>query len=407
MVDSPAGRHAAAIACCLLAAVLALTLAACGSDSGDSGGSGSSGEGGAVPDGPIVIGAAVAESGDFAPYDEGPLRAVRAAISDVNAAGGVDGHRLELVVSDTTSDPAKGGESALDVISKGAKIVVLTCDFDNSSAAAQTAASKGVIAVSTCGGSDRFNPDVLGPLVFSMATRGVAEGENMAQWAYERMGWRRGFLVRDTNIAYAQDLCGGMDATFTRLGGEIAGQATFKGGDQRFTAQISDVRKADPDFVFVCAGAGEGTPFMKQLRAAGIDTPILAGAAFDGTYWQNAVPGLSDVYFATYGSLLGDDPRPAVNRFFADLERRDGKKSVTSFDLTGYALVEAFKRGVEKAGSVDGEALSRAYESFRDERLITGPQTFTASEHISGLRPMAIMEVQGGRLQFVELYPER
>jgi branched-chain amino acid transport system substrate-binding protein len=407
MEPSPARRRlirAGAIAGTLLALLL---LAGCGASSNDSSSSAAEGEAAAIPDGPIVIGAAVAESGDLAPYDEGPMRAVRVAIDDVNAKGGIAGHDVELVTADTASDPTKGPAAALDVIDKGAAVVIVTCDFDNGSPAAQTAASKNVLASSTCGGSDRFNPNVLGPLVFSMATRAGAEGENMAHWAYEQKGFKTAYLLRDTNIAYAQDMCGGMEKTFPTLDGtSIVGRGTFKGGDQRFTAQISQIRELDPDFVFLCSGTGEGTPFLKQLRGAGLDTPVLAGSAFDGNYWQAAVPKLSNFWFATYASINGDDPRPEVNELFKKMEEQDGKPPVTSFDVTGYALVQAFQKAVEKSNSLDGPALSEALESFKDEPLITGPQTFSDSTHISAARPMAIMAVENGKLEFVEIYPK-
>ena len=389
---------------CAVAALAAAGLSACGDDSDTSAGGDT---GGGIPEGPIVIGNAIAMSGAVAPYDLGPADALKVAVDDINKDGGAAGHKLKLVYSDTTSVAEKGASAALDVIGEGAKVVVVTCDFDLGAPAAQAAVSKGVVAISTCGGSDRFNPNVLGPLVFTMGTRAYTEGEVLARWAYEQKGFRKAYLLRDTTLAYAQDLCKGVEENFPKQdGASIAGSGTFKEGDTRVTAQLSDIRRSGADFVVLCSGTGGGAPVLKQMRAAGIDTPVLGGAAFDGDYWLEAVPDLSNFWYSTYGSIFGDDPRPEVNRLFERMTELNGKRPDTSYSLTGYALGEAVKLAVEEANSVEGEALSAALETFDEEPLILGSTTFDSEWHITQFRPMAMIEVKDGTSSFLEIYPK-
>lgn len=395
------------LACALLVA-LALLAAACGS-SDDKGADGRAQQasGADIPDGPIIIGSATARSGPFAPYDTGPATGLEVAVDDINRAGGVLGHRLEIVYADTQSDPARGPAAALEVIEKGAKVVVVSCDFDLGSPAASTAVSKGVLASSTCGASTRFNPDVLGPLVYTMGTGTPAEGEIMARWAVEVKGFRTAYVLNDPGFAYNKDLCSGFEREFPRNGGKIVGSDTFKSTDAKISAQIGRINETKPDFIFLCALTPAGPTALKQIRAAGIDTPVLSGAAMDGSYWIRSVPNLSEFYFDTYGSIFGDDPRPEVNEFVKKEQAKTGSLPATSFDMTGYALGQAIKIAIERARSVDGEALSKALETFDGEQLITGPNTFTSTSHLNGVRPMAIIEVQNGRHRFVQMYPER
>ena len=85
---------------------------------------------------PVVIGAAIAQSGGVAPYDEGPAGGMEIAIDEINAKGGLLGHPLKVVYADTKSDIAYGATAAQQVIDEGAKMVVVTCDYDFGSAAA-------------------------------------------------------------------------------------------------------------------------------------------------------------------------------------------------------------------------------------------------------------------------------
>jgi branched-chain amino acid transport system substrate-binding protein len=393
---------------CSVGAVLALaaSASACGSD--DSGSATPDSRGASIPDGPIVIGSATARSGPFAAYDTGPATGVELAVEDINRKGGIDGHQLKVVYSDTESDPTKGAAAALDVIAKGAKVVVTSCDFDLGSPAASAAVGKNVVSSSTCGASTKYNPNVLGPLVFTMSTGTLAEGEIMAKWAHEQKQFKTAYLLEDPGFAYAKDLCAGFEKTFTSLPGtKIVGKDTFKSTDAKISAQIARIQSTKPDFVFLCSLTPAGPTALKQLRAAGVDTPVLSGAAMDGSYWIGSVPKLTEFYFATYGSIFGDDPRPEVNEFVAKETKKTGKPPATSFDMTGYALVQALELAIPKAGSLDGPALAKALETFQGQQLITGPTTFTAAEHVNGVRPMAVIQVQDGKHSFVEMYPEK
>ena len=61
---------------------------------------------------------------------------------------------------------------------------------------------------------------------------------------------------------------------------------------------------------------------VKQIRAAGLDMPLLGDEDLDGDYWKEAVPGLSDVYYSTYASIYGDDPDDQVNEWSIATSRR-------------------------------------------------------------------------------------
>lgn len=360
-----------------------------------------------IPDGPIVIGSATARTGPFAPYDAGTSTGLEVAVKDINDAGGVLGHQLKIKYADTQSDPAKGAAAATKLLGDGADIIVISSDFDLGGPAATTAIAKDKLAVAIAGSSDRFNPDTLGPLLFSMATASKAEGAIMARWGHDRKKARSAYLLLDPGFAYTKDLCEGFRSTFSELEGtEIVGDDTFESSDAKISAQIARIKEADPDVIYLCALVPAAPTVIKQIRAAGIDTPILAGAGVDGNYWIKAVPDLSNLYYDTYGSIFGDDSRPEVNEFVEKETELLGHPPATGFDLTGYATGQALKIAIERAKSVDGPALSKALESLKNEELLTGPTTFTSTSHLNGERPMAIMEVQGGKFGFIETYPE-
>ncbi len=349
---------------------------------------------------PIVIGAAIALSGDIAPYDDGPYKALQIAIEDINAKGGVLGRKLTLVAADTKSDIAYGATAAQSVIDKGASLVVVTCDYDYGSAAANIANEKGLIAFSPCAGDPKFGPAGIGPNAYTMATSNVAEAKIMAEWAYSK-GYRSAYVLLGLGIAFDASFADVFQKRWKELAGDGAflGQDTFEGDDPQISTQITRLKSLPkaPDFIVVSSYPPPGVSAVKQLRAAGVTQPILGSDSWDGDFWLSGVPGLTNMYFVTYGSLYGTDPRPAMRKFFETFKAKYGALPVQSNAVTGYSVLEAWVHAVEKAGTLDTDKVRAVLDGFHDEPLMVGPTSFTPDVHINNTREMTIMEIKDGK----------
>ena len=84
----------------------------------------------AACDKPILIGAAMAQTGFMSPFDGPALTTAQIAVDKINAAGGVNGCQLTLEAVDTETNPDKGQQIATDFVAKGAKLLLVTCDAD-------------------------------------------------------------------------------------------------------------------------------------------------------------------------------------------------------------------------------------------------------------------------------------
>ena len=349
----------------------------------------------AEADDKVVVGAAIALSGFLAPYDE-PHKGAILAIEEINARGGLLGRQIEFVTADTKSDPAQGANAAIEVMEKGAELVLVTCDFDFGSPAAITAQSRGKIAFSLCAGDPKFGVQGIGDLAFSMGVGTPAEGAIMAEWAHAQ-GWRKPFVFEDTQVEYTKKLADYFRARWEDGLGSVAGHDTFNGQtDTTAAGQITRIKESDADFIVFTGAAGVGgTPILKQVRAAGIDLPIIGGVAMDGVYWLDAIPGLSDFYNLNYSSIHGDDPIAEVQDFWAKFEERFGPP-IVGFSVTGYAIIEGWARAVERAGTFDAKAVALELETFDKEPLLSGATTYTSEWHINFDTPMMIIQVQNG-----------
>lgn len=392
------GRKLAALACGALA--IGAIAAGCGDDDGaDTAGGGDTT---AAAGDPIVIGIASAQTGGFSFFDVPVKNAIEMEVEKINAAGGIDGRPVEVVVADTKTDPNQSASAALDVLGKGADFVVTMCDYDLGAPAAREAQKAGKVSFS-CAGSPLFGAKGIGPLAFSVNEGTPTQGVIAADFAISK-DYRTAYMLGDTGEDFTRSWCEEFETAFTAQGGEIVGRDTFTQGDTTVAPQVSRLRTsgAAPDVIGLCGYPPTGATAIKQLRAAGIDAPIVTTSGFDGPYWLESVPGVKDVFAVASASIYGDDESEDINTLIADYTAKYGAPA-TSYLIYGNAIIQAIERAVTEAGTTDGAAVAEALQGFEDEPLTVGPTTYTETCHISLGRPMRILEYGDGTGSFVEV----
>lgn len=352
---------------------------------------------------PVKIGIVMSYSGWFQPIDASTVNGAMLAVKEINAKGGVLGSQIEVEKFDNKSEPPLGADGALEVIGKGAKAILFPSDFDFGAPGAFVAQQNDVISFS--GASDPKFGVSIGPYAYSISTASQAQGAMLAEWAFETKGWKTAYVLLDNSIAYTNSLCGSFSRRWKELGGDAAlvGSDTFLNSDPSIAAQVSRINglAAKPDVIMFCSYAPGGPSALRQLRAAGLDQPVMTGESMDGDYWAGTVPGLSNFYAVNFGSFYGDDTDPDVADFFKRYEAEYGQRSDASYSLRGYSMIQAWAKAAEKAGSFDADKVAAALDSFKDEKLVVGPTTFTPELHIQTTRPMTIVQSQDGKFSFV------
>jgi branched-chain amino acid transport system substrate-binding protein len=386
-------------------AAAALLLAGCTSTS-DSSTKETAAPAAAKCDAPILIGAAMAQTGFMSPFDGPALTTAQIAVDKINAAGGVNGCQLTLEAVDTETNPDKGQQIATDFVSKGAKLLLVTCDYDINAKSSQVANNAGVLVIAPCVGSTAMGPDNGLNLGFSLGSAVPGEAAIMAEYAYEKIG-KTATLFKDMSIAYTTSQCDAFEARFKELGGTVKSVQQFsqtQAGklDKPVTAQVANAKKDGASVIALCSYPGGGAEAAASIRGAGVKTPIISGFGMDGAFWLGAVPNLSDYYVVTYASVFGDDPNPKVTALLDAFKTKTGNPAATSGLITGASSVEAFAVAAERAKSFDGAALAAEMEKFKNEDLTAGPTSFSPELHVNVTRPMAVLKITGGKDAFVE-----
>jgi branched-chain amino acid transport system substrate-binding protein len=349
---------------------------------------------------PIVIGFAIAQSGWFAINDEGGIKAADLAIDELNAAGGILGRKIKPIYADTKSDRAQGAKAALEVLEKGADVVFVDLDYDMGAPAALEASKAGKISFSIGAEDAKMGVQGVGPLAFTSGPAAQLEGAAMAEWGYEKKGFKTAYILTDTLIEYNKSVCYGYEfAAKTLAGAKIVGRDTFKNGDPSIVSQVTRIKNLDPapDVITLCTFTPGGGAAVRQIRAAGIKTPIFASIAMDGNHWLDAVPNLNEFYYPVHGSIYGDDQRAAVNDLVKKYKAKYNAEPPFSHAFLGYVAINLYAKAVERAKSTDTKKVVAALESPDGIPTIFGPYSFSNDLHIQNKFSFPIMSIQDGK----------
>ena len=191
--------------------------------------------------------------GDFSnvySFYDVPLRdGARLAVEEINAAGGVLGKKLELVVRDGRNDQGASVRMTEELIRDGAIYMIPTTG--------DPAVAQGLIAcqhkvpVSTGDGTAPTLVGDMGPCAMQWCISDNVQGAVSAQFAYEK-GFRKIFMVLSTEIPYTKNLPQYFKKAFEKLGGTIIGEEQYRIDSGDYSAQVTKIAnlKEKPDAIF-------------------------------------------------------------------------------------------------------------------------------------------------------------
>jgi branched-chain amino acid transport system substrate-binding protein len=351
----------------------------------------------ASADDTIKIGEFASLTGKEATYGQAAHKGTLLAIEEINAAGGVLGKKLELIFED---DQSKAGESATIVkklISRD-KVVAILGEITSGRTleAAPIAQNAKIPLVSP--GATAPNVTARGDYIFRVCFVDSFQGAVMAKFARQSLKLKRVAVLSSASSAQSVGLARIFRQRFSDDGGVIALEQKFSEGDKDFRAQLTAIRAADVEGIFVPAYYAEAALICKQARDLGLTVPLFG---IDG--WEssellaiggNAVEG---AYFSTHFSPESNDPAVAS---FNERFRKRWATGTDALSALGYDSAALLADAIKRAGTTEPAALRDALAATKDFKGVTG--TISLDEHRNATKSAVVLQVKDGRFIFVE-----
>jgi branched-chain amino acid transport system substrate-binding protein len=376
-----------------------LLLAACGS----SGSSDSAASSDAAPAGEactVKVGVATGQTGGLAYVDVPSLEGFDIWVDEVNAAGGIDGKfPVETIVKDTRSDAAQSATVAAELLGEGISFLITPGDADPSIAAGQLAQEAQVPAMSWFGSSPVL-PVAVGDFMFSNAFGDNAQARVLANYATQQ-GYTTAYTLGSPDSAYTSNLPRYFAEAFTSNGGTIVGEGTYTMGQPNFNVIADEIKALNPapDVIMTPAYEPDFPTFLKAIRGAGINTPVLGTDGIDSPTTLGLGETAEGVVYTTAGVLANEGP---MGEFFTKYNAKYGKDPEAIFAVTGYELGKVLDAAVTNAQSCDPVAIKDAITNLEGVQGITGTIGFKGGDRMA-IREIALIKVTGGERSLVEV----
>ncbi|MDR6289571.1 branched-chain amino acid transport system substrate-binding protein [Inquilinus ginsengisoli] len=344
----------------------------------------------------LVIGAAVALTGNLAYADVPAMAGMQLAVEEINAAGGVGGRMIEIRQKDSRSDPAQAAVAAQELIDEGISVLVTPCDADPTIGAGQIAQAAGVAAFSTCASSPTL-PMAVGDHMFLNFPGDNVQSAVSAKYATDQ-GYKTAAILVSPDTAYTQ-LPLYFKEVFEKLGGKVVAEDSFTMGQQDFSAQVTKIKALSPapDVIMTAAYEPDFPAFIKQLRASGVKIPVIGSDGIDSPTTFAVGEAVEGVVFTTAGFAAEGSPLAAFN---AAYKAKYGQDSDTIYNAIGYDLVKVVAAASKAAGSAEPAAVWQAVRGLQDVQGATGAITYKGTDGVP-IRQVAIVRIQGGKRALV------
>jgi branched-chain amino acid transport system substrate-binding protein len=240
------------------------------------------------------------------------------AFEQINSDGGILGQQIELVTEDDQSKPGQSATAVRKLITQD-KVVAILGDATSSATleAAPIAQSDKIPMMTPTATNPRITE--VGDFIFRVCFLDEFQGRVLARFAKEKLKAQKIFILTDVKQDYSVDLQKFFKDEFTKLGGTIVGEQSYSTGDIDFRAQLTPIRAAKPDAVYVPGYYQEVALIVKQGRQIGLTMPFIG---CDG--WANqsllAIGGkaIEGCFFTNHFSP--DDQSPLVKDFVAKFQ---------------------------------------------------------------------------------------
>ncbi len=346
----------------------------------------------------IRIGEFASLTGKEAAFGTASHRGTLLAVEEINAAGGVLGRKLELISEDNQS---KQGESATIVkklISRD-KVVALLGEVASmrSLEAAPIAQNAQIPMVSP----SSTNPKVteMGDYIFRVCFIDPFQGTVMAKFARNTLHAGKVGVLTSVSSAYSVGLAKYFKETYLAEGGVIPVELKFSEGDKDFKAQLTAIKAAGVDAVFVPGYYTEAALICVQARQLGLDIPFFGGDGWEAPELiQIGGKAVEGTYYSTHYS--SEIPTPEVQGFVQRFRARFDGMTPDGMTALGYDSVLVLADALKRAGTTDSAKLRDALAATKDFKGVTGRTTIDAKRNAT--KSAVILTVKDGKFKFLQ-----
>jgi branched-chain amino acid transport system substrate-binding protein len=343
----------------------------------------------------IKIGGVFPITGDVPALGAAMENGAELAVKEINAAGGILGKQIELVVEDDQNQASVAPNAITKLIEQDkVSAVVGTYSSKCSIPMAAVAKENNVVMITPASTNEKVTLEG-GEYVFRACFIDPYQGKVGAKFAVDNLGATKAAMLYDVGNDYSVGISKEFKSNFEELGGKIVYEETYNAGESDFKAFLTEIKELGVDVLYLPDNYSTVGLIAKQARELGIDCPLLGSDS-----WSD--PGLVEVgqdaiegsYFTDHASMTSDNEK--IQNFIKSY-KTEYNLDPSSFSVLSYDSVYLVAEAIKKAGNTDSAAIKDALTSI-DYAGIGGQITF--DENRNPVKSAYINKVENGEFIF-------
>ncbi|HZI12228.1 MAG TPA: ABC transporter substrate-binding protein [Myxococcus sp.] len=344
----------------------------------------------------ILLGQVGSLTGGQATFGISTRNGIEMALKEANAAGGVKGKKLAIRVYDNQSKPEEAAQATTRLITQD-KVVLILGDVasSNSLAMAEKAQAAGVPMITP----SSTNPTVTekGDYIFRVCFIDPFQGYVMAKFAREELKLGKVAVLQDNKSAYSIGLTEVFNRKFTEMGGKVLAVESYSQGDTDYRAQLTALRKTQPEGIYVPGYYSEVGVIARQAREVGLKVPLMGGDGWDSEkLFELGGSAITGSYFSNHYSP--DNPDPRVQKFISEYKATYGGVP-DALAALGYDAARVAIEALKRAKDLSGPAVRDAIAQTKDFPGVAG--TISLDEKRNAVKSAVVLKVADGKTQYV------
>ena len=333
-------------------------------------------------------------TGDVAMFGKPTLEGMKMAADEINASGGINGRKIEIVETDNRGDKQEGASVAQKLINRDHVVAILGDPTTGISKVVAPIAQKAGVVMLSAGATGPGLVEI-GDYIFRNTLLDSVAIPACIDYLAKDLHYTRVAIVTSDNNDYSVGLSQTFRDAARGRGIAIVADEKVKDGDKDFSAQVTNIKAQKPDVIFFSGYYTEGALIMKEARKQGLKTSMFGG---DGLFSPEFIK-LGGAAVEGSMAALGFSPEQASGEtatFIAAFKQKFNVALPGLFDAQGYDGLMMLADAMKRAHSADPKVFKAALATTRGFKGVSGTITIRANrEPIK--TPLCLLVVKGGR----------
>lgn len=328
-------------------------------------------------------------TGQTSSFGQSTKNGIELAVEEINAAGGVGGKKIQLIIEDDQGRPEQAKTVVQKLISQDKVQAVLGEVASTNSLAAAPVAQEAKIPMIT---PSSTNPKVtqVGDYISRVCFIDPFQGAVMAKFAANTLKAKTAAILGDVNSDYSKGLTQFFEEEFSKLGGKVVAKEAYTQTDPDFKGQLTKIRNLNADVLYIPGYYGQVGIIAKQARELDMNMPLLGGDGWDSPeLWKLGGVSLKNSYLSNHYSA--ENPAPEIQNFVKAFKAKFNVEP-DSLAALAYDAAKVLADAIKRAGGAsDGAKLKDAINSTKDFAGVTGKITIDATRN--AVKPAVVLEL--------------